>query len=102
MRKTKGRNGGTLNSMEKGETANPKGRPKKIPELTTLLSNIKESDYQAIIDKLTTLAKKGNVRASEVLLDRAYGKTKQDLNVQGDGLKIELTRKVVQTDKKTP
>jgi hypothetical protein len=30
MREIKGRNGGTLKVPEKGETANPNGRPKKF------------------------------------------------------------------------
>lgn len=91
-----------LKPFKPGQSGNPKGAAKKIPELNALLSNIKESDYQAIINKLTQLAKKGNVRASEVLLDRAFGKVKQDLSIVGDGLNINLVRNVVQTDKKTP
>lgn len=68
--------------MKKGETLNPKGRPKKIPELEKLLSEKSDSEYQGVINALFKQAKKGNVRAAELLLDRAYGKVKQDLGVQ--------------------
>lgn len=39
-RKVKGRNGGTLYALEKGETANPKGRPPKLA--TTVIRALKE------------------------------------------------------------
>lgn len=63
---------------------NRKGRPKKIPALDTLLESIPESDYEAMIQKLMAKAKAGDVRASEVLLDRAYGKAKQTMEVKGE------------------
>ena len=40
MKETKGRNGGTLKSMEKGETLNPNGRPKKQPELEVVIADV--------------------------------------------------------------
>lgn len=63
----------------KGQSGNPKGRPKKIPALDKLLENIPENQYQAIMDKLAEKARRGDVRAAEVLLDRAYGKAKQPI-----------------------
>jgi hypothetical protein len=72
-----------LNLLEKGETANPNGRPKKLPELDHLLAEVlgEESgdEAKAILQALLTKAKKGDVRAAEVLFDRAYGKAKQDV-----------------------
>jgi hypothetical protein len=73
--------------MKKGETLNPHGRPKKIPELEVLLAGKPDSEYQNVINALFKQAKKGNVRAAEVLLDRAYGRVKQDLNVHTDAFK---------------
>ena len=40
MRQVKAKNGGTLNILEKGETANPNGRPKK------LVSQLKTEGYK--------------------------------------------------------
>ena len=67
-----------LKPFKKGQSGNPNGRPRIIPELNKLLSEINEEDYQAVINKLVDKAKKGDTRAAEVLLDRAYGKSKDN------------------------
>jgi hypothetical protein len=73
-----------LKPFKPGQCGNPKGRPKTIPEITILLSNKPEAEYKAVIDKLFFLAKKGNIKAIEVLLDRSYGKAKQDVNIRAN------------------
>ena len=80
-----GRNGGKLNS---GNTKNV-GRKRELPELSKLLAEVlgEEKDGitagEAILKALRAKATKGDVRAAEVLLDRAYGKPKQttDTNI---------------------
>jgi hypothetical protein len=80
-----GRNGGKLNS---GNTKNV-GRKRELPELSKLLADVlgEEKDGitagEAILKALRAKATKGDVRAAEVLLDRAYGKPKQthDTNI---------------------
>jgi hypothetical protein len=73
--------------MKKGETLNPKGRPPKLPQLDVLLDKVlgEEKDgltaAEAILKALRMKASKGDVRAAEVLLDRAYGKAKQTMDV---------------------
>lgn len=73
--------------FKKGSSGNPNGRPKKIPELKELLANVlgDEKDgktaAEAILMGLRAKAIKGDVRAAELLLDRAYGKVKQDLDM---------------------
>jgi hypothetical protein len=75
-----------LKPFKKGTTGNPKGRPKKLPDIDTLLADVlgseddDKSEAKAVIKSLLTQAKKGNVRAIEVLLDRAYGKAKQTVD----------------------
>lgn len=70
---------------KKGESGNPKGRPKKIPELRELLANVlgDEKDgktaAEAILMAIRNKAIKGDVRAAELLLDRAYGKAAQPI-----------------------
>lgn len=91
-----------LTPWKPGQSGNLKGRTKKIPELDTLLSNIKESDWQAVVNNLVKMAKKNNVRAAEVLLDRGFGKVKQDIGLTGDGLNINLVRNVVRTGDEKP
>ena len=76
-----GRNGGSLKS---GNTKSP-GRPKEIPELRELLANVLgdekdgKSAAEAILMALRNKAVKGDVRAAELLLDRAYGKASQPI-----------------------
>jgi len=69
--------------FKKGESGNVNGRPNKIPDIDRLLSRIPESDYDAVIDALFKKAKKGDVRASEVLFDRSWGKPKEKVEVVG-------------------
>jgi len=67
------------------ENINKNGRPKKLPELDTLLADIlsEEKDgktaAEVILMALRAKATKGDIRAAEVLLDRAYGKSLERL-----------------------
>lgn len=79
-----------LKPFPKGKSGNPNGRPKKIPELDKLLADVlgDEKDgitaAQAILMALRKKAASGDVRAAEVLLERAYGKAKQQIDHTGD------------------
>ena len=61
------------------------GRPKKLPEIDALMAIVMGADKdgitaaEAILKALRSKAAKGDIRAAEVLLDRAYGKAKQTL-----------------------
>ena len=72
--------------FKKGQTGNPNGRPRKLPQLDKLLADVlgEEKDGitagEAILKALRAKATKGDVRAAEVLLDRAYGKAKQTMD----------------------
>jgi hypothetical protein len=89
-----------LKPFKKGESGNPNGRPKKIPNLDELLADVlgEEKDgiaaAKAILMALRAKATKGDVRAAEVLLDRAYGKAKQsvDHTTGGDKLHIPVSK----------
>lgn len=83
--------------IKKGQVLNPKGRPKKLPKLDELLAEVmgEEKDgitaAQAILAVLRAKATKGDIKAAELLLDRAYGKAKQAHTLTGeDGKPIEL------------
>jgi hypothetical protein len=63
------------------ENINKEGRPKKLPELDKLLIEVLADEHsgktaaEAILMALRHKAIKGDIRAAEVLLDRAYGKS---------------------------
>ena len=75
--------------FSKGESGNPNGRPRKLPELDKLLADVlgEEKDgisaAELILKALRLKAAKGDVRAIEVMLDRAYGKAPQTINHEG-------------------
>lgn len=74
--------------FKKGQSGNPKGKPRKLPHLESLLADVLGEDKdgieaaKAILMALRAKATKGDVRAAEVLLDRAYGKVKQTVDNQ--------------------
>ena len=74
------RGGNTM--WKKGQSGNPAGKPKKLPELDQLLADVlsEEKDgieaAKAILMAIRAKATKGDVRAAEMLLDRAYGDRK--------------------------
>jgi hypothetical protein len=80
----------------KGQSGNPKRKPHKIPELRELLANVLgdekdgKSAAEAILMALRNKAIKGDVRAAELLLDRAYGKVK-DIDNRPNDLVITIS-----------
>ena len=80
--------------FKKGQSGNPNGRPKKLPELDKLLADVlgEEKDgitaAEVILKKLRQMAAQGNIRAAEVLLDRGYGKPKQHTDITSKGESI--------------
>jgi alkylation response protein AidB-like acyl-CoA dehydrogenase len=72
--------------FKKGQTGNPKGRP-KLPDIREALAKVlaEEKDgvtaLEATLKALRAKATKGDVRAAEALLDRAFGKAVQRTDV---------------------
>jgi hypothetical protein len=72
--------------FKKGQTGNPKGRP-KLPDIREVLAKVlaEEKDgvtaLEATLRALRAKATKGDVRAAEALLDRAFGKAVQRTDV---------------------
>jgi hypothetical protein len=85
-----------LKPFPKGNNANPHGRPKKLPALDLIMANVmgQEKDgitaAEAIIMKLREQAAKGDIKAAQLLLDRAYGKAKQNIDITTQGEKVTV------------
>lgn len=95
------RKGGTPENLippVMGERRNPKGRP-KLPDIKAILEEVlgEQKDgitaAEALMKKLRQMGAAGNIKAIEMLLDRAYGKPKQtidtttEITVKGDPFK---------------
>lgn len=103
--KTKFQKGNTIgNRFGKGNTFSVGyGRPKKLPSLEKVMASIlggmtddeTKSGVHEIMEALKAQAKRGNVRAAEMLMDRGYGKQKQSLDVTTDGKEIETRAPVI-------
>jgi hypothetical protein len=110
-----GKNGGKLKIWEKGESGNPKGRPKKlVPSMKidgyklTEINDTIQSIISMTVDELkmiwdnpksTILEKtvagalrksleKGNLESVETLINRVYGKPKEKVDLTSNGQSI--------------
>lgn len=73
-RPVKGRNGGTLHALEKGETANPDGRPPKL--LSTIVSELRAQGYERassanVVDAFETLLNVPEDVLAEMVKDKS-------------------------------
>lgn len=74
-----------------GQSGNPNGRPKKLPDLDKLMAEVLgpnkdgRDGMQVIIEALLKKAAKGDVKAAELLLNRGYGKAKQFISMNHEG-----------------
>lgn len=102
-----GKNGGRLRRIPKGVSGNPKGRP-KLPDIKEALTKILADEKNGITALEMTLAAlrakamDGDVRAAEVLLDRAFGKVRQVTDITSGGEPIKVSPPIVWTDEKGP
>ena len=80
-------------AWKKGQTGNAKGRP-KLPDIREALAKVlaDEKDgvtaLEATLRALRAKAIRGDVRAAEALLDRAFGKAAQTVDVTSAGQAI--------------
>lgn len=72
----------------KGEIRNPRGAPRKLPNLDVILASVLGKENQEgktaaeeIIDAIRRRANSGDVRAATLLLDRGWGKVKEKIDI---------------------
>lgn len=82
--------------FKKGQSGNPNGQPKKLPAIQKLLAEVlgEEKDgveaAKAILMALRAKATKGDTRAAEILLDRAYGKAKETIDMTSTIINVKV------------
>lgn len=88
-----GRNGGKLQEGGKKPGA---GRPKKLPALDVLIAEVLADEQngmsaaEAILKVIRGKAIKGDLKAAEMLLNRAYGKPKESIEVKVTEVEISF------------
>lgn len=128
MKTRPGKYGGTLRVWEKGESGNPKGRPRKpvlqmkvegyklyeindtIQSMVSMtldeLKFVYENPNSTVLEKtiagaLRKSIDKGNLDSLGTLMDRVYGKPNEKLDITTGGDKLDkpnFTIKIINTD----
>ena len=77
-----------LKPIKKGEVKNPKGAPRKLPNLDIILANVLGAENaegktaaEQIIEAIRRRANAGDVKAANLLLERGWGKVKEKIDI---------------------
>ena len=79
-----------MGGFKKGQSGNPKGRPKEYTELKALCREYTTEAVAALVEVLRTGQAREKVLAANALLDRGYGKPEQSVDLKG-----EITKYVI-------
>jgi hypothetical protein len=96
-----------LRPFKKGESGNPSGRPPKLPEIDEMLARVLQTKTHNGLSRaenilrLMAIKAETDVRAAELILDRAYGKIKQQTEHSGS-IALPITgMQIIKDDSKT-
>lgn len=92
-----------LRPWRKGQSGNPKGRP-ALPDIREALAEVLAEPVEgmpslyAVLRALRDRAVQGDVRAAEVLFDRAFGKPTLHTDVTSHGGRVAISPPIMWTD----
>ena len=81
--------------FKKGVSGNPAGKPRKLPELDKLIAEVLGEEKngitaaEAVLKAMLAKAARGDVKAAQLILDRAYGKSLQQIDMTSKGEKLQ-------------
>lgn len=79
-----------------GQSGNPTGRPKKLPELDKLLAEVfGDNEMELILKAMYSRALKGDTRAADIILNRVYGKSQDRVDVTTNGKDLPTSKEIV-------
>lgn len=73
-------------TFPKGKSGNPGGKPKELIDIIALAKQHAPAAFNRIVEiaNMSTPDLKSKMKANEIILDRAYGKAPQAVNVSGE------------------
>jgi len=86
-----------LTPYKKGESGNLKGRPPKAPDIDEIISKVLQEKCTNKLTRAENIFRKmclkaeTDVRAAEMILDRAYGRVKQRTELTGNVAPLPIT-----------
>ena len=95
--KTENNGGSTGKGFKPGVSGNPGGRPKMPEELREAFEKASQEALRTLIEVMRTGKGMERVKASEIILDRSYGKPVQQVDA-----KVDATVKPINTDNLNP
>jgi hypothetical protein len=97
-----------LKPFKKGKSGNPAGRPVKLPDIDEIISMVLMEESSNKLTRAENIFRKmcikaeTDVRAAEMIFDRAYGKVKQRTELSGTVAVLPITGiQIILDDSKT-
>ncbi len=81
-------------AFQPGQSGNPGGRPKEDPRLREAARQHTEAALMVLVEALTDEQTKNRITAANSILDRAYGKPAQAVQLGGDPEGIPMLSEV--------